>query len=262
VTLRLEEPGVGTVAVRVTIAEESTQKAVISMPLGWVHTRRTLTVSWPSGAALTPGSYQVSVRAHDHHGGTLLRSAHSSGVASLTVSQPVAAHEPVAPAPPAPASPPEAGVPSPAQSAAAGAVFPVSGAHNFGGAENRFGAPRGTHTHQGQDILTAEGTPVLAPMAGTISWTSYQAGGAGYYAVEHTGVGFDFMFAHCQAGSLAVGSGQAVAAGAQLCSAGQTGDATTPHLHFEMWVGGWQAAAGHPIDPLPYLEAWDRLGAS
>jgi murein DD-endopeptidase MepM/ murein hydrolase activator NlpD len=141
-------------------------------------------------------------------------------------------------------------------------VFPVSGAHNFGGPENRFGAPRGAHTHQGQDVLTAEGTPILAPMAGTISWTSYQAGGAGYYAVEHTGVGFDFMFAHCQAGSLAVGNGQAVAAGAQLCSAGQTGDATTPHLHFEMWVGGWQASAGHPIDPLPYLEAWDRLGAS
>jgi hypothetical protein len=25
-----------------------------------------------------------------------------------------------------------------------------------------------------------------------------------------------------------------------------------------MWVGGWQAAGGHPIDPLPYLEAWER----
>jgi hypothetical protein len=25
-----------------------------------------------------------------------------------------------------------------------------------------------------------------------------------------------------------------------------------------MWVGGWQASGGHPIDPLPYLEAWRR----
>ena len=63
---------------------------------------------------------------------------------------------------------------------------------------------------------------------------------------------------HLAAGSLAVSREQAVSARQQLCSAGQTGDATTPHLHFEMWVGGWQASTGHPIDPLPYLEAWDR----
>jgi hypothetical protein len=26
-------------------------------------------------------------------------------------------------------------------------------------------------------------------------------------------------------------------------------------------VGGWQAPTGHPIDPLPYLEAWEHDGA-
>jgi hypothetical protein len=262
VALRVEEPGVETVAVRVTVTDLTTRSRIASVALGWVHTRRTLTVKWPSGAVLSPGSYQVTVTAHDHHGGTLLRLAHSSGVATLTVSA-VVTPPPSAPKPlPPPIVAPEPGVPTPAQSAAAGAVFPVAGAHSFGGPENRFGAPRGSHTHQGQDVLSAEGTPIVAPMAGTISWTSYQAGGAGYYAVEHTTVGFDFMFAHCQAGSLAVSREQAVSAGQQLCSAGQTGDATTPHLHFEMWVGGWQASTGHPIDPLPYLEAWDHTGAS
>jgi murein DD-endopeptidase MepM/ murein hydrolase activator NlpD len=98
----------------------------------------------------------------------------------------------------------------------------------------------------------------VAPMAGTIVTTGYQAAGAGYYAVEHTAAGFDFMFAHCQAASLAVSAEQAVSAGQALCKAGQTGDATTAHLHFEMWVGGWQSSGGHPIDPLPYLEAWDH----
>jgi len=95
-------------------------------------------------------------------------------------------------------------------------------------------------------------------MAGVIASTSYQTGGAGYYIVEHTGVGFDFMFAHCQAQSTQVSPGQVLSAGQPLCKAGQTGDATAPHLHFEIWVGGWQAHGGQPLDPLPYLEAWEH----
>ena len=221
---------------------------------------RTGVVTWPSAARLTPGGYQVSVSAHDRHGATLARGAQTSGVASLTVTAP-AAPAAKAPAPavagpvPAPAS--EPGVPTVAQTVADGAIFPVAGPHNFGGPENVFGAPRDGYLHQGQDILTAEGTPVVAPLVGTILTTSYQEGGAGYYAVEETAIGFDFMFAHCQAASLAVSTGEAVAAGQGLCRAGETGDATAPHLDFEMSVGGWQAATGHPINPLPYLEAWE-----
>ena len=49
---------------------------------------------------------------------------------------------PVKAPPIAPSAPSEEGVPSPAQTAADGAVFPVAGAHNFGGPENRFGAAR------------------------------------------------------------------------------------------------------------------------
>jgi biotin carboxyl carrier protein len=257
VTLRIDETSAGTVDVSVKVIDLSTRRTAIVSRLGWVRTGRTLTVSWPRGATLPPGSYRVSVSAHDHLGAALLPAAHSSDEASLTVR---AAVKP-APAPlPSPAQAPEAGVPTPAQTAAEGAVFPVAGAHNFGGPENRFGAPRNGYVHQGQDVLTAEGTPVVAPFAGTIESTSYQASGAGYYAVEHTSVGFDFMFAHCKAESLAVSGGQAVVAGQTLCDAGQTGDATAPHLHFEMWVGGWQATTGHPIDPLPYLEAWERDG--
>ncbi len=88
-----------------------------------------------------------------------------------------------------PTAPRRPACPTPAQSAADGAVFPVVGAHNFGGPENRFGAPRDGYVHQGQDVLTAEGTPVVARYAGHDPTTSYQAGGAGYYLVEHTHVG-------------------------------------------------------------------------
>ena len=253
--VQIDEPGVGTVNAQVTVISLSTHRPVIRVAMGWVRTGRTLTVSWPRSGTLEPGSYRVSLSARDHHGGTLLRGARHAGETSLTIR---AATKPTPPLPQSSAPSPQAGVPSPTQSTADGAVFPVAGSHTFGGPENRFGAPRNGHLHQGQDVLTAEGTPVVAPMGGIVLTASYQAGGAGYYVVEHTGIGFDLMFAHCQAGSLGVGVGQAVAAGQELCRAGQTGDATGPHLHFEMWVGGWQAAGGQPIDPLPYLEAWDR----
>jgi murein DD-endopeptidase MepM/ murein hydrolase activator NlpD len=255
VTLRLDEAQVATVNVTVAVNDLSTRHAAVVAALGWVHTGRTLAVRWPRGATLRAGTYHVSVSAHDHQRHSLTRSAHSSGVSTLTVAAPAAAPAP-APAPPVAAVQP--GVPSPAQTVAAGAVFPVAGLHSFGGPESRYGAPRGGHMHEGQDILVAEGTPDVAPLAGTITSTSYQASGAGYYAVEHTLVGFDLMFAHCKAATLAVGTGQAVAAGQTLCLAGQSGDATAPHLHFEMWVGGWYAPGGHTIDPLPYLEAWEH----
>jgi murein DD-endopeptidase MepM/ murein hydrolase activator NlpD len=255
VTLRLEERGVGTVYLQVKVINLATHHSSVVATMGWSHVGHTLAVSWPAGAQLAVGSYELSVSAHDHTGGTLLHRAHSAGEAGLKVILPPAPKP--APATPPATTPPVAGVPSPAQTVADGAIFPVAGAHNFGGPENRFGAARDGYTHQGQDVLTTEGTPVVVPLAGTISSTSYQAGGAGYYAVEHTAVGFDFMFAHCEAGSLAVSAGQAVTGGQALCRAGQTGDATAPHLHFEMWVGGWQAKGGEPIDPLPYLEAWE-----
>jgi hypothetical protein len=255
VGVQIAEKGVGTVWLHVEIADLGSHRTVVTATMGWVHTARRLTVAWPSTARLPAGSYRVTVSAHDHQGAGLLRSAHSSGVATLLVKAPP---KPVTPAPePAPGAV-EAGVPTPAQTLTDGAVFPVAGPHNFGGPENRFGAPREGHVHQGQDVLTAEGTPDLAPLAGTIEQTSNQAGGAGYYIVEHTTFGLDFMFAHCMAGSFAVSEAQSVTAGQQICRAGQTGDATAPHLHFEIWVGGWQAAGGHPIDPLPYLEAWER----
>ena len=81
---------------------------------------------------------------------------------------------------------------------------------------------------------------------------------AGWYVVLHTVDGRDMFFAHCQEGSIPVAPGAVVAAGQPICLVGHTGDATGPHLHFEIWVGGWRVnAASHFIDPLPDLLAWD-----
>jgi len=133
-------------------------------------------------------------------------------------------------------------------------VFPVAGPHTYG---DGIGAARDGHKHEGVDLNATEGTPVVAPEAGSIVKTAYQAGGAGHYVVQRAG-GRDFFFAHCQSGSVAVSAGQAVAAGQLLCRVGQTGSATGPHLHFEIWAGGWRVPGGSFIDPLPQLKSWDR----
>src|SRR4029453_14888980 len=91
-------------------------------------------------------------------------------------------------------TPPPVGPPPP-RPPPAGHLFPVAGPHTYG---DRFGAPRNGYSHQGQDILAAEGTPVVAPIAGAISFTDYQPSAAGYYIVEKGSDGFDYFFAHFQ----------------------------------------------------------------
>jgi murein DD-endopeptidase MepM/ murein hydrolase activator NlpD len=155
---------------------------------------------------------------------------------------------------PAPAPTP---TPVPATLTAASKVFPVQGPFSFGGPDARFGVGRPGHTHQGQDIVANEGTPVVTPIAGTVHWTAYQAGGAGYYVVIAGADGRHYVFMHLQQGSIAVTKGAPVAAGQKIGLVGSTGSSTGPHLHFEIWVNGWWASkASTPIDPLPELQAW------
>ena len=135
--------------------------------------------------------------------------------------------------------------------------FPVAGPHGFGGSGSRFGVGRVGHTHQGQDVPADTGTPVVAPTAGRITFTGYQAAAAGEWVAMHSTDGRDFFFAHCVRRSTAVSEGDSVRAGSHLCDVGTTGDSSGPHLHFEIWINGWRtSSSSHPIDPLPQLKLW------
>jgi murein DD-endopeptidase MepM/ murein hydrolase activator NlpD len=136
-------------------------------------------------------------------------------------------------------------------------IFPVQGPFTFGGDGSRFGVGRPGHTHQGQDVAAAEGTPVVSPIAGTVFHVAYQAQGAGYYVVIAGVDGRHYVFMHLQADSVAVAKGAPVTPGQRLGNVGNTGASEGPHLHFEIWVNGWWASkASAPIDPLPDLQAW------
>jgi len=132
--------------------------------------------------------------------------------------------------------------------------FPIAGAFDWGGADSRFGAKRRGHRHQGQDLAAASGTPVVAPYGGVVTAVQYQARAAGHYVVIR-GEDYDYVFMHLRSRSIVVREGERVRTGQRIAEVGSTGESSGPHLHFEVWVGGWYSG-GNPIDPLPLLESW------
>jgi murein DD-endopeptidase MepM/ murein hydrolase activator NlpD len=214
------------VRVRADLVPVGGGKPVATRALGRRRTGRRYTARWRPRPA--PGRYTVRLRAT-----TLDRKGRAKASSTETVE-----------------------VQSAPVTAATG-VFPIQGAYSFGSPDMRFGAVREGHSHQGQDIAAAAGTPIVAPRAGVVSWRAYQADGAGYYLVLHGDDARDYVFMHMQGGSLIVDKDQGVAAGERLGAVGASGHADGPHLHFEIWPDGWYASkASKPIDPLPDLLAW------
>ena len=135
--------------------------------------------------------------------------------------------------------------------------FPLAGPFTYGLGDGRFGAPRPGRLHQGQDLMAASGTPVVAPRGGVVKTVAYQAGGAGHYIVLRAdGEDRSYVFMHLLDGSVRVRPGDRVRTGQRLADVGSTGSSTGPHLHFEAWVGEW-FGGGQAIDPLPDLQRWD-----
>jgi murein DD-endopeptidase MepM/ murein hydrolase activator NlpD len=138
-----------------------------------------------------------------------------------------------------------------------GFAFPVLGAHDFGGAGGRFGAGRSGHTHEGQDVMAKCGTPLVAARGGRVRYSGYQGAAGNYLVIDGRGTGFDTAYMHLLEPS-PLEAGTTVRTGQPIGVVGQTGDASACHLHFEIWTApGWYEG-GSPIDPLAYLERWDR----
>jgi len=105
--------------------------------------------------------------------------------------------------------------------------------------------PRGDRFHGGVDLLAAAGTPVLAAAPGRVTWAGPRAGGWGNLVTIAHQNGVRTLYAHLSI--IRVHVGEWLAGGALIGRVGSTGDATGPHLHFEVRVHG---AA---IDPLSAL---------
>lgn len=85
--------------------------------------------------------------------------------------------------------------------------------------------------HYGIDIAAESGTPIRCFADGTVLAVAESSSYGNYLMVEHEN-GVRSLYAHCH--SICVTSGSPVTAGEEIAYVGESGQATGPHLHFEL----------------------------
>lgn len=102
--------------------------------------------------------------------------------------------------------------------------------------------------HDGIDVAAPRGTPVKAAADGVVELSGKGLDGFSGYGrivlIRH-GSGLRTLYAHTS--KVFVRPGQCVARGQEIAEVGSSGNATGPHLHFEV------QRAGRSIDPLYFL---------
>lgn len=123
--------------------------------------------------------------------------------------------------------------PTPAPRAGESLIIPVRGAARET-LRDTWGAPRDAGGHQGVDIMAPLGADVLAAADGRIAkFFDSERGGITIYQFDQD-ERFVFYYAHLSAREPSVAEGDYVRQGDVIGKVGMTGNASTPHLHFEI----------------------------
>jgi len=108
-----------------------------------------------------------------------------------------------------------------------------------------FGSkPNGTQ-NDGINLAVPEGTPIKAADDGVVAYAGNELKGYGNLVLIRHSNGFVSAYAH--ASELMVKRGDTIKRGQVIAHAGQTGNVTSPQLHFEIRKGST------PVDPAQYL---------
>lgn len=113
---------------------------------------------------------------------------------------------------------------------------------NYGPLTSPFGYRWG-RLHAGIDLAGPYGSPILAATDGCISYAGPMSGYGEVMKITDWD-GTETVYGHMSA---FVRTSGCVKAGTVIARVGAAGDATGPHLHFEIHVGG------QPVNPLPFL---------
>ncbi|MSR36345.1 MAG: M23 family metallopeptidase [Gemmatimonadetes bacterium] len=98
--------------------------------------------------------------------------------------------------------------------------------------------------HRGVDIAVPEGTEVRTMAPGRVRFAGSMAGFGKVIWMDHGG---EVLTVYAHLSRILVQTGEAVGGHSVIGLSGATGDATGPHLHFELWRWGWER------DPVPLL---------
>ncbi len=121
--------------------------------------------------------------------------------------------------------------------------WPVVGGGNYISQYFHYG-------HEALDIAADYGSHVVAAAGGRVTFAGWKSNGGGWQVWISHGGGIYTTYNHMSA--LTVGTGQSVGRGQQVGRVGQSGWATGPHLHFEVWIGPvWNG--GTRVNPLRYF---------
>jgi murein DD-endopeptidase MepM/ murein hydrolase activator NlpD len=83
--------------------------------------------------------------------------------------------------------------------------------------------------------MAPPGTSIAAADSGTVIVVAFNRGWGNYVVINH-GNGITTLYAHMSAMHVSVG--QSVSRGQHIGNVGSTGNATAPHVHFEVRVNG------------------------
>jgi murein DD-endopeptidase MepM/ murein hydrolase activator NlpD len=119
-------------------------------------------------------------------------------------------------------------------------VCPIRGPMTF---SDTWGAPRsGGRSHAGTDIMNAYGTENVAVVSG--DFQTHHSGAGGLTIYLHGDDGNTYYYAHL---SQILGPDRRVAQGEVIARTGSSGNASTPHTHFEFHPGGGRAVNSYPL---------------
>ncbi|MBV8791265.1 MAG: M23 family metallopeptidase, partial [Pseudolabrys sp.] len=137
--------------------------------------------------------------------------------------------------------------PSPVKSADATGALPSFRWPVKGRVITAFGAKTDGQQNDGINIAVPEGTPIKAAEDGVVAYAGNELKGYGNLVLVRHSNGYVSAYAH--ASELSVKRGDAIKRGQVIGRAGQTGNVTSPQLHFEIRKGS------SPVDPTQFLGA-------
>jgi murein DD-endopeptidase MepM/ murein hydrolase activator NlpD len=126
---------------------------------------------------------------------------------------------------------------------------------DYGDSGAQFGATRGGHSHEGQDIMADPGTSLVAVRGAVVIKTGNDGGRGNYVALYNPSEDHTYVYFHMLRPS-PLKPGDEIPAGTEVGAMGCTGSCYGTHLHFEVRSG--DSIDAKPIDPLPMLRRWPQ----